>query len=152
MGWSYDSSKLDVPLNQVRFLIGDTIEGAALIEDDDEIQFCLTQKNNNIYLAGAFALRRGSARLLRELKLIANKGGLEDDTMAQSQELLKRAAELESEAVKAGGVSFYFGGISKADVQTREQDDDRVDPAVTVDSFEPNSVPVSEIPDTIWRW
>lgn len=133
MGWSYDSSRLDEPLNQVRFLIGDTVQDDPLIEEDDEITFCLSQKNGNIYLAGAFACRRGAARIARELSLVGKTGlVLQTDTVYTL--LTKKAAELETEARSQGASSVFSGGISKSDVETRDQDSNRVPPAFEVDT------------------
>ena len=132
IGWSYDSTKLDVPLNAVRFLIGDTVADDPLIEQDDEISFCLSQKNNDIYLAGAFACNRAAAKLVRELSAVG-KTGLVLDVEKEVEFFNKKAKELEEEAVKQSGVTLFFGGISKSDIDAREDDTDAA-PSFKADS------------------
>jgi len=127
--WTYDPA-LGTSADKVRFLIGDTVQGDPLIEDDEEIAFCLSECGNNIYRAGAFALRRASAKLVRELNLISPVA--ESNALEQSKQLLKLAQDLEDEATRlGGGAKVFAGGISIADRDSRNADTDRVTPSFT---------------------
>lgn len=152
MGWSYDPTALTVPLNQVRFLIGDTVPGDPLVEEDAEVLFCLSQKGDDIYLAGAMALRRAATRIARELG-ISSSSAVTLDIKQQVDSLTQKAADLESEALKQGGANLFLGGISKADVQTREANTDRVVPAFTTDKHMPATAIMNDIdPEEFWYW
>lgn len=126
--WSYDTDELSTNTTyQVRFLIGDTVQDDPLIDDDQEIEFALSQCGSNIYRAAAFCCRRGAARITRDLALKSPVAEL--DTRWQAENLLKLAKEFDSEASRAGGVGVFAGGISQADKQARIDDTDRVVPS-----------------------
>lgn len=130
MSFTYDISN---NIGKVRFLIGDTLSTDALIENDTEIQFCLDQVGD-IYRAGALAARAGAAKLLRELSVDQGRYGWKLDREAQADRLLKLADQLEAKALTVGGVTPFAGGISISDKQSREQNTDRVQPGITVNT------------------
>lgn len=127
MSWTYD---LTTALGKVRFLIGDTTNDG-LGNLDDEITFCLTQNNSDIYRAGAFACRRWASKLNQELSVDQGARGFKIDRSAQVEKLLKLALRLDADAVTYSGIVPFAGGTSVSDKQSRESDTDRVQPGNT---------------------
>lgn len=52
MGWTYSGNPNSSLKDQVRFMIGDTVEANPLIQDE-EIYFCLAEVNQNLYRAAS---------------------------------------------------------------------------------------------------
>ncbi len=137
MSWTYD---LTTALGQVRFLIGDTLNDA-LTNSDDEITFCLTQNNNDIYRAGAYACRRWASKLVQDLSIDQGTRGWKLDRNEQVKNLRTLALDLEKEAVIVSGITPYAGGISISDKQAVEGDTDRVQPGNTVTNHRSPGLP-----------
>lgn len=62
--WSYSGNPEASRLDAVRFTIGDTEESFSFITDE-EINYCLTQSNNNVELASIRCLERIVAKLAK---------------------------------------------------------------------------------------
>lgn len=129
MSFTYD---ITTALGQVRYLIGDTLSTDPLANADDELTFCLTTNNNDIYRSAAFAARAWAAKLLQALSVDQGKQGWKLDRDAQVSKLEKLAIRLDAQAATFSGITPFAGGISIADKQAREGDTDRVQPGNTV--------------------
>lgn len=129
MAWTYD---LSTGTGQVRFLIGDTLSTDPLTNSDEEIGFCLTQNNDDIYRSASYACRAWAAKLTQALSVDQGRYGWKLDREAQVKALEKRALELDAQAGVFSGIAPFAGGISVSDKQSRESDTDRVQPGNTV--------------------
>ena len=129
MSFTYDIS---TAAGQVRYLIGDTLSTDPLANADDEIAFCLSANNSDVYRSAAFAARAWAAKINQAISVDQGSKGWKLDRDAQAKALIKRAAELDAQAVTLSGVTPFAGGISVADKQAREGDADRVQPGNTV--------------------
>lgn len=67
MTWTYDVTKLkDEPLHQIRFIIGDVDADVPLLQDE-EIEFILQQKQNNIDLTVIACFEALAAKFAKEV-------------------------------------------------------------------------------------
>lgn len=140
MAWTY---VLTNGIGQVRFLIGDTLTTDPLTNTDEEITFCLTANNNDIYKAGAYACRAWAAKLNQALSVDQGSSGWKLDRDAQVARLEKRAIELDAQAASYSGLTPFAGGTSVSDKQARESDTDRVQPGTTVSTHRTPGLPNS---------
>ncbi len=125
MGFSYANPN-ESPKDQVRFLVGDTVSGTALLQDE-EIEWLLTTEAN-VYRAAAVACEQ----IATQIRNVMSKsvGGL-SISYGSPDQWDKRACRL-----RARGNSHqipYVGGISKDDKDAHRSTDDVVQPAFTVD-------------------
>lgn len=63
MAFTYNAAELSEPLNQLRFLVQDTVDAGHFFEDE-EITYTLSQKDN-IHRAAAVLCRAMAAKLVR---------------------------------------------------------------------------------------
>lgn len=129
MAWTYDPS-LPTDKDKVRFLVGDTDDRDAVIEDG-EIAFLLSE-HSNVYSAAAACCRAIAARLRRDLTLNPAAGSVSLDPQVQAEGFMKLATELDARALTSGGGGIFAGGISVAGKRSEELRSDRVAPAFTV--------------------
>lgn len=125
MTWSYTNPSASSK-DAVRFLIGDTDTTDQRVSDE-EINFALGQASNDTYLAAAICCRAIAAKYAN---LVDTKFESVSSNYGQLQEhYTKLAARLESQSKKFGkgglGVPLV-GGISISDVDSVEQDSDRI--------------------------
>ncbi len=131
MAFTYADTPETVPRDAVRLLTGDTDSGDALLSDA-EVAFYLTEANDNVYRAASEACKAIAAKLSRlpDIKtgrvVISNKD--------RARDFLALAGKLYDKFL-AGTVMPYAGGISRADKQTQEEDEDRVVPFFARNSF-----------------
>jgi hypothetical protein len=112
------------PFDAVRFLIGDTVAPYQL--SDIEIGFALDQ-DTNVYRAAAICARALSARYARSVDVKFETIESKDSQLRDSYEQLAR--QLDAQARRRGGLGTpQAGGISRAEVETVDANDDRVKP------------------------
>lgn len=139
MAWSYDPSALDIStaagrLNVVRFLVGDTDTSDQQV-DNDEITFALSENGDDVYSAGAYIAKNIAAKYARQVDL-----ELDGQLSASYGDLAKQyktlSSELASEAsVKRGKLGFAAGGLTKTDIDSARNNDERVKPTFRRDQF-----------------
>lgn len=146
--WSYSGDPTASPLDEVRFLCGDTNPDAKLVSDD-EINYALklaygaTPPAQGNFLAAVFVTE----------SIAATFTGLVDESVGdlhvsysqrakQYDGLLKR---LRRRANLAGVVTF-MGGQSKAGKRALNADTDRVQPAITIDGMNDSDSSFPQVP------
>lgn len=137
MEWTYDPG-ISRPLDQVRFLIGDTNAYDPQL-DDGEVTFCLTDNNGTVTraaLACAEALQGKYSRLV-DSKI--------DDTEEKLSGRLGQYTQLVNQLrakLARGGIRPLMGGQSISEKRSNRRDVDLSQPAFTVAQFsEPGVFP-----------
>lgn len=139
MAWTYDPSNLDTAtvggrLNVVRLLVGDTDTNDQQL-DNQEIDFALSQTNNNVYFAAAWAARAIAGKYSRLVDTRLD-GALSSDYKDLINQYTKLAENLEYQGKKtSASVGIKAGGISKATVQAVRENTDRIVPTFRRDRF-----------------
>ncbi len=140
--WTYNPALLSSSdLYQIRLLIGDTQQGDKLLADT-EITFTRTQYSNN-WLAGAACCRAIALKLARAVDI--SEGGLRKTYSQKSKAYQLLAVKLEADGYAKGAIGGYAGGISRQDVQTQDQNTDRVQPEFTIGWTDNMVVPVGPV-------
>lgn len=124
MSFSYDPTKLDVPLNHVRLLTSDTIEDDHFLDDEEVNGFVAAEKND--WLAAAAACEAIALRVGREKGV---KGETTWDPKEKHDQYKAMAREYRKRGSRPGSV--YAGGISQADAEAVRTDPDAVQPSFT---------------------
>ena len=141
MAWTYDETDLDKStpsgrLNVVRLLIGDTETLDQLLQDE-EINFALSESNNNTYFAGAWAANAIAASYARR---VTTK--LDGALSAEYSDLAKQYKALSNDLREQGqkysltGTSLSAGGISDAAIVAAQSLSDRPSPAFSKGQFD----------------
>lgn len=138
MSWTY---VLTNGIGQVRYLMGDTLSTDPLTNTDEEITFCLSANNSDIYRSASYGCRAWAAKLNQAISVDQGARGWKLDRNAQVLRLEKRALELDAQAGVFSGITPYAGGISIADKQGRESNADRVQPGNTVPTHRTPGLP-----------
>ena len=125
MAWTYTASPGTVPLDRVRFEIGDTNSASPLLVDA-EIQFLLDRNNGFALAAAAEACYAIAAKLATQVDVSVGK--LSVRASQRAEWYTARAKQL---ATLAGGhkVRIYVGGRSWSERIAPHQDPDRIEPA-----------------------
>ena len=119
MAWSYTGKPDTSEKDQVRFLIGDTDKCDPLI-GDEEIDYLLTLEGS-VFKAAVMACETIAAKFSR---LADEKVGDTSVSLSQKADAyLKLAGKLRKRSERI--VFPYAGGISKADKENQELDEDR---------------------------
>ena len=152
--WSYDSTQIaNVPLYQVRRLIGDVLYGDQQMQDE-EILWTISQYGN-VYMAAAECCRSLSAQFARMVDTV--QGELHTLYSQRTKNYLAMANKFDGIGMSRGTFSMaYAGGISVADKQARNEDTDRVPPQFNIgmdDNLLPtgpagNETPAGQQPDS----
>lgn len=135
MTWSYDETNLgtDTALgrrNVVRFLVQDTDTADQLVQNE-EIDFTLSESNNDVYNAAARVCESISARFSRYGDTVIDETGIGVDYNKVAKSYAERARKFRETAKRSGaGIGTpVAGGISRSAMETAYEDTDRVDPA-----------------------
>ncbi len=114
-------------------LIGDTDNTEELLQDE-EIQFLLSDANNNVYVAGWRACELIAAEYARKAQ--RSVGGSRDGITLFAQQKYAQysllAKQLKAQSYKRN-MGVYAGGLSISDKISIEDDDDRVQPVFVRD-------------------
>ena len=136
MTWSYSFDPASSNKDIVRYLTGDTCFEAQQTTDE-EIAWVLTEEPN-VYFAAARVCRTISAMYARRANKSVGDLRIEYTSIRDQYDTL--AKDLEARGATRGA-SIYVGGISKADKEAVEEDDDRVEPAFERDMHDaPGSI------------
>ena len=139
MAFSYDETNLgtDTPsgrLNAVRLLVGDTDMTDAQTRDS-EILFALAQNGNNVYATASWIARILAAKFAR-LVDVELDGQLSESYSQLQKHYGDLASELDYQSKSlSGGLGFAAGGISKARMETVEDNTDRPGSLIRRDQF-----------------
>jgi hypothetical protein len=141
MSWSYSATDLNTTtasgrLNSVRLLIGDTDTSDQLVQNE-EINFGLSQANDNIYYAAAWACRSIAAKFSRLVDTQLD-GALSAKYSSKAKQYQQLASQVEAQGKKTSGkaLGVFAGGISNSDMSVANQDSDRVVPAFGINRFD----------------
>ena len=129
MTWSYSGDPGASSLDELRFILGDTDESDQQLSDE-ELLFLLREHGGSAPTAAIGACRRLVAKYTR---CVDQKTGDIDikysSRVSQYEQLLAH--------LRAGLVPTpYAGGISKADIETVQDDDDRQGPIFALGMFD----------------
>lgn len=141
MSWSYSATDLNTTtasgrLNSVRLLIGDTDTTDQLVQNE-EINFGLSQANDNIYYAAAWVCRAIAAKFSRLVDTTLD-GALSAKYSSKAKQYQQLASQVEAQGKKTSGkaLGVFAGGISNSDMSVANQDSDRVIPAFAINQFD----------------
>jgi len=123
MSWNYSGNPADSQVDEVRFLIGDT-EACDQFLQDEEIEYILVQEGD----PAKAAARAAEALVAKFARLVSESVGSVKLSCEQKYDHYKELClKLRSRADMRLAIPFA-GGISETDKETREDDDDRVEP------------------------
>jgi len=141
LAWSYDPTNLVTTtstgrLNSVRLLIGDTDTNDQILQNE-ELYFSLSQTNDNVYYAGAWACRIIAAKFSRLVDTTLDSAG-SSRYSHRIDHFTLLANQLSDLGKKTYGKSLgiSIGGVSKADMDAVNADPDRVKPAFAINQFD----------------
>jgi len=141
MAWTYDESDLTTTttsgrLNVVRLLIGDTDTNDQLIKNE-EVTFALSEANDNVYFAGAWAAGTIAAQFARKVTTSLD-GALSANYSDLAKQYKALSADLREQGQKYSmtSASLRAGGISNAVIKANRQLTDRPDPAFSKGQFD----------------
>lgn len=127
MTWNYSGDPAASDLDQVRFLIGDTLSVQPLIQNE-EINFAIAQQST-LRLAAAVVLRALAARYTRYPNFAV--GDVSASALSDVAEgFMRRARELDPTGVTAGSAlcAPSFGGLTLSEKEMLDGDTDAVQP------------------------
>ncbi len=140
--WSYSGNPASSPLDEVRFLIGDTVAGVTPTLSNEEIDYNIALVYGSVGAApasGNFLPAAYCADFLQtKFAAFADSKGVGPLHLAfanRAQRFAMVARNLRNRATFAG-VAVYAGGQTWSDKNADDQDRDRVQPAVKVDQFD----------------
>lgn len=133
MSWTYSEDPASSPRDAVRFYCGDTDDNDPLVHDE-EIDFLLAEYGGDTLRAAAAVCDQLANRFARDVTKSGD--GLSISSGERHRQFAERAKALRAQMreQKSRGIPFA-GGISKADKEAREEDDDRLGTAIKVDIF-----------------
>lgn len=121
--FSYTGSPGSSNRDAVRFRIGDVNPDDPLLYDE-EIDYCLSQKSDNIVMACILAIDGILARLTRDVD--QSTGSISESLSQQMEHYRSLRKQLALEG--AGEATPYAAGISISDMETNDEDTDRPRP------------------------
>lgn len=133
MGWTYSGNPSTSTTDEVRFLVGDTVEDDPLLQDE-ELAYLVTEYGGDTLRAAAAACDQLANRFARDVTKSGD--GLSISSGERHRQFAERAAALRKQkAEKFSRGTPFAGGISKIDKDSREGDSDRIGTAITLDGF-----------------
>jgi hypothetical protein len=152
MTWSYDATDLNTTtasgrLNSVRLLCGDTDTTDQLVQNE-EINFGLSQTNNNVYYAASWVCRVIASKFSRMVDTTLD-GALSAKYSERAKQYQQLAAQVEAQGKKTSGkaLGVFGGGVSVVDVTIAHEDPDRVKSAFKIGQFDNVEAADQYIPD-----
>jgi hypothetical protein len=141
MTWSYDETNIDTTTasgrrNAVRLLVQDTDDNDMLLQNE-ELDFCILEAGNNVYVAAAAACEMLSAKFTRYGDTAIDETGIQAKYSDVAKAFSDRARKLResSRRFTAGLGTPLAGGISRSAMSTVYADTDRLDPAFKTRQF-----------------
>ena len=140
MAWTYDASDLgtgtaSARLNTVRLLVGDTDTSDQQLQNE-EVNFALSQANDNVYYAASFCASNIASKYARRVTTdIDSALRVEYSDLATNYK--KLAIDLKSQGQRYLGTSLgvYAGGITQSGIDAVRDLTDRVTPSFRRDRF-----------------
>lgn len=134
--WIYTGDPASSSKDWVRWRVGDVVADDQLTSDE-EITAALSDAGGNTELAAAMIAERIAADCARDVDNTVNDGTGNSRTRSLSQRMAHYLALAKTLRAAAAGANTLFaapycGGVSVADKDAREADDDRVAPAFTI--------------------
>jgi hypothetical protein len=129
MTWTYDNSPGTSTAAErrdaVRLFLGDTDTSDQQVTDE-EITFALAEANDNIYRATSLCADALHGKYSRMVDTAFE--GVRSSYSQRADHYRKLAAKYEKKAKTNSGLGANFGGTSKAEIESVNEDDDRVKP------------------------
>lgn len=139
MAWSYDASDLTTDtasgrLNTVRLLLGDTDTLDQQVQNE-EVNFSLSQNNDNVYYAAAWLARVVASKFARRVDTSVD-GALSAKYSDLSKQYFALADNLEYQGKTTGAVvGVAAGGLTKSDVNAVRANTNRIEGSFRRDRF-----------------
>lgn len=133
MAWTYSGDPSEDSLSAIRFLIGDTVSTEPLVSDE-EIEWALSQKENNVYSATALVARALAARFAT----LADEeiGPLKFKYVERAKNYGKIAAGFEQREGKYQSLNVFGGGIFVSDRDSNAANTSIVQPSLYKGQFD----------------
>jgi hypothetical protein len=151
MTWSYSGNPASSSKDMVRFLIGDTVSTAQLMQDE-EINAILTYQSNPIY-AAAYCADAMCAKFAREADLSIGATSISASQKSKAYCALAdrlRASGGSTDGTGIPSVSMFVGGISVSGNSALAEDDDLVQPPFGVGQDDNPSTPNGAVDPKPW--
>jgi hypothetical protein len=134
--WIYTGDPAGAVKDWVRWRVGDVLADDQLVSDE-EILAALSDAGSNRELAASMVCERIAADCAREVDNTINDGSGNTRTKSFSQRMahyLRLATQLREAAAGSNTVfaAPFCGGISVSDKESRAENADRVEPAISV--------------------
>ena len=140
MSWTYSSSQLNLPLYQVRLMIGDVMSCDPQLQDEEILYFISTRTTN--YGAAAECCRSLATRMSRSFDQQAAGSKVYYSQMEKAY--IDKAIKYEILAIQIGSATPYFGAVSLTDKENQEADFDRPEPMFEL-GMDDNYLPVPPV-------
>lgn len=134
MSWSYSGNPATTSKDKVRFLVGDTITADQLVQDEEITAMLVDQPNTK--LCGAIIAEAIAARFSRLADTSVGKTSVSYSQRAEAYLALAAKLRKQSKSEALYRAMPYAGGISVADKEIDEENEDRVKPKFQKDLFE----------------
>jgi len=135
MAWTYTNDPANVPRDAVRLLVGDTDTTDQKITDE-AIAFFLAQAGDDTYGAAALSARSIAAKFAVEVDTKFETVSSNSSQLSENYYALAKRLEQQSKKFGSAGLGIPLaGGISNSDMQSVNQDTDRVMPKFNRDQF-----------------
>lgn len=125
MTWTYSGDPGASALDELRFLIGDTNVSSQLLSDE-ELNYLLFQSSDSTTAAGIEACRRLIAQYAR---LVDQRTG---DIDIKYSQRIDQFNQLIAQLREGMAPVPYMGGISRSDMETVRDDEDRQGPIFAI--------------------
>lgn len=139
MSWSYSGDPSSSPLDELRFLIGDT-DASCPILTDEELNYIITASNGNMSAAYSACLQNIVTKYARLKDETVGDVSFKYSQIYDHYYKLLKDDETSGDIGSLGAGGIYAGGISVADKMVRDQDTDRVKPKFTKDTGDSSNV------------
>lgn len=139
MAWSYEEYDLNTTtasgrLNTVRLLVGDTDIVDQQVQNE-EVDFALSERGNNVYFAGAWIARSLSAKYSRKVDTQLD-GALSAKYSDLSAHYKTMADSLEYQGKTSGAsVGILAGGVTHSGINTVRANTNRIEGSFRRDRF-----------------
>lgn len=139
MSWTYGGNPANSPLEEVRFLVGDTIPGQTITLSDQEIEYNIalvygaTPPASGNFLPAAYCADFLQSKYAGQVDS-KTVGKLSISFSNRAERFAKLAANLRRRATLAGA-PIYAGGQTHSDKSIDENDTDIQQPGAKVDQF-----------------
>lgn len=137
MSWTYSGSPLNSPLDEVRFLIGDTVSTAPRVSDEEIAYniFLVSGANpppTGNFLAAAYSADGIAARSASSVDKSVGDLHLSYSQQATAYRALANALRRRA---TLNMVPVYVGGLSMAEKAANDEDTDLVQPGIRIDGM-----------------